>query len=965
MARASWFSSLQHFRRRLNQTAGRRRGSRAFQRRASFDALEGRLLLSTLQFTSASETVNQSDGTFSVGVSLSSPPAGTPTVSNVVGIACFGLAAGPNGNIYIADDNTNAVDELTPSGTLTSFVKGLLTPVGLVFDSNGDLYVAENFGGVDEVTPAGDVIDIADGAQFDDPSGIAIDKSGNIYVSNYGNGTVVEVTPAGAVTLFAAGFDGPYGLAFNAAGDLFVSNSNSNTVDEVTPTGMKSTFVSGLSDPTGLAFDASGNLYVGDGNGNNGFGSVAKVTPTGASSTFVSPDASRFLTFDASGNLYISAALFNNNTLSDELVKVTQTVSVPLKLGGSAVAGVAYSGVTSPLTFGIGQTTRDVTGTLLSDPGPPQTLALALGTPTGGANLGSPSESTLTINEPVVVQFGTANETVSESTGTFSIPVTVADTPTETASVPFSLGGSAVSGVAFSGLTASPLTFEAGQTTVEITGTLLSEPGRDQTLTLTLDSPTTGAVLGTTSVNTLTIAEPMAVQFTTGSETVNASTGTFSIPVTVAGTPTVSTLQSGFDDPFGLAVDSAGNLYVANANNNTVSKVTPTGVVSAFASGFNGPVGLAFDSAGNLYVANAGGDTVSKVTPAGVVSTYTTGLSGPAGLAFDSAGNLYVVNSIADTVSKVTLTGVVSTFASGFIAPFGLAFQAGNLYVANADSDTISKVTTAGVVSTFASGLGGPVGLAFDSTGNLYVSEDDGTVSEVTPAGIVSTFAFGFNQPAGLAFYAGNLYVTDTANNTLSDLTQTVAVPFTLGGTADVGVAFSGVTSGLLSFAIGQTTQDITGTLLSDPGANQTLILTLGTPAGGALGSPTVNTLTIDETALGTGTSTSTGSAVPQFLGEQRVFSGKGRHKKLVGFEFLFNGALDQTDAQSTGNYHATQKHGKKPKVLRVKSAHYSPSNFSVTISVAGVNTAKPTQVTITALEGADGAAIPQVVSRL
>ncbi len=352
-----------------------------------------------------------------------------------------------------------------------------------------------------------------------------------------------------------------------------------------------------------------------------------------------------------------------------------------------------------------------------------------------------------------------------------------------------------------------------------------------------------------TSVNTLTIAEPTAVQFGAGSETVNASAGTFSIPVTVAGTPTVSTLQSGFDDPFGLAVDAAGNLYVANTDNNTVSKVTPAGVVTTFASGFNGPFGLAFDSAGNLYVANAGGDTVSEVTPTGAVITFASGFSGPAGLAFDSAGNLYVVNSIADTVSKVTPTGVVSTFASGFVEPFGLAFarrqplrrQRRQRHGEQSDAPPTP------VVSTFASGLGGPVGLAFDSAGNLYVSNGDGTVSEVTPAGVVSTFAFGFNEPAGLAFHAGNLYVTDTGNNTLSDVTQTLTVPFTLGGTATAGVAFSGVTAGLLTFTLGQTTQDITGTLLSDPGPNQTLTFTLGTPAGGALGSPSVNTLTINE----------------------------------------------------------------------------------------------------------------------
>ena len=72
------------------------------------------------------------------------------------------------------------------------------------------------------------------------------------------------------------------------------------------------------------------------------------------------------------------------------MFKVTQTVTVPFSLGGSAVSGVAYRGVTaSPLTFGIGITSLNITGTLLPDPGPDQTLTFTLGTPTGGAGLGS------------------------------------------------------------------------------------------------------------------------------------------------------------------------------------------------------------------------------------------------------------------------------------------------------------------------------------------------------------------------------------------------------------------------------------------------------------------------------------------------------------------------------------------------------------------------------------------------
>ena len=237
-------------------------------------------------------------------------------------------------------------------------------------------------------------------------------------------------------------------------------------------------------------------------------------------------------------------------------------------------------------------------------------------------------------------------------------------------------------------------------------------------------------------------------------------------------------------------------------------------------------------------------------------------------MAFDAAGNLYVANSQVGTVSEVTPARVESTFASGLGDPSGLAFDsAGNLYVAGAD--TVSKVTPAGNVSTFASGFSNAFSLAFDSAGNLYVGNQLGlTVSEVTPAGLVSTFASGFLLPEGLTFHAGSLYVdNDAALNTVSKFSETVTVPFAVGGTAIAGTAYSGVTASPLTFGIGQTTLDITGTLLSDPGPSQTLTFTLGTPAGGpVLGSPSVNTLTINEptsTQTPTQTPTPTGTPTP------------------------------------------------------------------------------------------------------
>jgi hypothetical protein len=115
-----------------------------------------------------------------------------------------------------------------------------------------------------------------------------------LYVSNQGNGTISQVTPAGQVSTFASGFSVAAGLAFNAQGDLFVGNHGNGTISEVTPTGQVSTLASGLSGPTGLAFNTQGNLFVGLGN------NVSEVTPGGVVGTFASGfDNARCLAFAA------------------------------------------------------------------------------------------------------------------------------------------------------------------------------------------------------------------------------------------------------------------------------------------------------------------------------------------------------------------------------------------------------------------------------------------------------------------------------------------------------------------------------------------------------------------------------------------------------------------------------------------------------------------------------------------
>jgi sugar lactone lactonase YvrE len=202
--------------------------------------------------------------------------------------------------------------------------------------------------------------------------------------------------------------------------------------------------------------------------------------------------------------------------------------------------------------------------------------------------------------------------------------------------------------------------------------------------------------------------------------------------------------------------DSAGNLYVADQGNSTIRKVTAAGVVTTLAgtagmtgsvdgmgtaARFNGPDGVAVDNAGNVYVADFGNHTIRKVTATGIVTTLagTAGMSGsadgtgtaarfffPAGIAVDSAGNVYVAELGNPTIRKVTADGVVTTLAgtagavgsadgtgadARFNRPTGVEVDsAGNVYVADQNNSNIRKVTPTGITTTVA-GTAGMAGI--------------------------------------------------------------------------------------------------------------------------------------------------------------------------------------------------------------------------------------------------------------
>ena len=142
----------------------------------------------------------------------------------------------------------------------------------------------------------------------------------------------------------------------------------------------------------------------------------------------------------------------------------------------------------------------------------------------------------------------------------------------------------------------------------------------------------------------------------------------------------------------------AQNLFVSDIGPCKVYEFTPGGTQSTFASGFSVPYGLAFDSASNLFVSdyNYGNGIICEYTPGGTRSTFASGFSRPTGLAFNSAGKLFAADWASGNIYEIKADGTRSTFASGLNWPTCLAFDsAGNLFEADESSGNIYKFTPA------------------------------------------------------------------------------------------------------------------------------------------------------------------------------------------------------------------------------------------------------------------------------
>ncbi len=325
--------------------------------------------------------------------------------------------------------------------------------------------------------------------------------------------------------------------------------------------------------------------------------------------------------------------------------------------------------------------------------------------------------------------------------------------------------------------------------------------------------------------------------------------------------------------PAGLAVDSKGNVYIADSLNNRVRIVTPDGQINSFAGngtvgyvnavGDGGqasqaqlllPSGVAADSSGNVFIADTGDNLIRKVDINGTISTFAgigypgfggdtaaataASLNHPEDVAVDSSGNVYIADTLDAAIRKVTTDGIINTIAgdasvgysgdggpatsAGLIEPFAVTVDSsGNVYLAEPPDGRIRKVDTKGIITTIAGngnlGFGGdgsaatsaqlnlPTGVAVDSSGNIYIADSQNgrlrkvsgtTISTVAGNGGLSYSGDGgpaskaqLAAPQGVAVdSAGNFYIADTANNVVRKVASNGSISTIAGnGTAGSG----------------------------------------------------------------------------------------------------------------------------------------------------------------------------------
>ena len=617
-------------------------------------------------------------------------------------------------------------------------------------------------------------------AQLNAPQGMALDAAGNLYIADSLNNRVRMVDTRGVITTFAGdgsvsqpGFWGDYGPAINASlhlptgvavdstGNVYIAVSSDNTIRIVTTDGLINIFA---------------------GQGNPGYYGDYAASVTGTTTTVTNVGTATLATLTNPQDVAIGP----NNTI------------LIADAGNSAIRSVSSAGIISTISGLQGSSG-------LSGDGTANTLPML-------APFGVAADSSGNI---YVAEFGTNRIRKLDTKG--NITTAIGDGNQGFAgdggpankvemTLPTGVALDSSGNLYFADSLNNRIRKLAGSTVSTIAGNgLFSRSGDGGAATSAQLNAPMGVAVGTAALYIADTANNTVRSVTNGVISGFAGTGT-------AGSSGDGNPASGaqLNGPQGLAVDSAGSLYIADTQNNRVRKVTGgtiSTVAGSGAAGFagdggaatsaqlNAPFAVAVDAAGNLYIAEFNNNRVRKVAANGNIGTLagngvsgfsgdglqatSAQLNGPRGVAVDSSGNVYIADTNNNCVRKVTPDGVIATVAGNGIA--GVSGDGG--LAVNAQ-------------------VGNPVALAVDSVGNVYIADGSARVRKLFLSGLITTIAgtgtrgysgdgssapnAGLNAPSALAVNAaGSIWVADTLNNAVRLL------QFAGGGTA-----VSAVTSG-------------------------------------------------------------------------------------------------------------------------------------------------------------------------
>ena len=592
------------------------------------------------------------------------PLSGPQNPDSSSGNGCCGATTEPSSDLSCGSGTTTGTGE-------TSNVPGALAVLAGAPDSNG----------------SADGTGVA--ARFARPTGVAVDGLGNVLVADSYNNTIRKITPAGATTTLAgtaglsgsedgtgaaARFDSPSGVAVDGSGNVFVADSDNNTIRKISPAGAVTTLAgtagtSGSEDgtgatarfarPTGVAVDGSGNVFVADFYNDT----IRKISSDGAVTTLAGKarssgsqegmgGAARFshpygVAADGSGNVLVADSY--NNTIR----KIAPAGAVTTLAGTANAYGCADgTGVVARFRF-------------------PKGVAVDRSGSVFVADDGNNTIRKITPSGAVTTLAGRARSSGSaDGTG----PAALFASP---------------NGVAVDGLGNVFVADDGNHTIRKITpsGAVTTLAG---TAGLSGSADGTGAAARFDSLAGVAVDGSGNVFVADdGNHTIRKITPSGAV-TTLAGTAGLSGSADGtgaaarFDSPSGVAVDGSGNVFVADFHNNTIRKITPSGVVTTFAgtaksSGsadgtgaaarFAFPSGVAVDGSGNVFVADAGNGTVRKITPSREVSTIVgnaattpadtvpgplpASLSWSYGVAVGPTGSIYITVDAAVMVANL------------------------------------------------------------------------------------------------------------------------------------------------------------------------------------------------------------------------------------------------------------------------------------------------------------------------